>query len=140
MSGLIKISDAASLGLHAAVLLATRRDSFVPTVRIAEDLRVSQAHLAKVLQWLARAGLVRSVRGPHGGFTLTRDPSAISLAQVFEAIEGPLSPSGCLLGRPACDGTTCIFGDVIARVEAELMRYLSTTTLAQFAGMRFSSD
>jgi len=137
MSGLVKVSDAASLGLHAAVLLATRTGTFVPAVRMAEELGVSQAHLAKVLQWLARAGIVRSVRGPHGGFALARNPGAISLAEVFEAIEGPLTPGGCLLGRPACDGTKCIFGGLLAKVETEVGRYLAATTLAQFSDMRF---
>jgi Rrf2 family protein len=140
MSGLVKVSDAASLGLHAAVLLATRMGSFVPAVRLAEDLGVSHAHLSKVLQWLTRAEVVRSIRGPRGGFTLARDPSAITLAQVFEAIEGPLRRGECLLGRPACDGRKCIFGGLLASVEAQVGHYLTSTTLAQLADIRFPPD
>ncbi len=136
MAGLVRVTDAASLGLHATVLLASS-GARVSTAAMAHDLGVSSAHLAKVLQRLAKAGIVRSERGPRGGFTLARPPGEITLAQVFEAIEGPLKPAGCLLGVPSCDGTACIFGGVLARVEAEVASYLATTTLERLAQRPF---
>ncbi|MCF8044104.1 MAG: Rrf2 family transcriptional regulator, partial [Desulfarculaceae bacterium] len=74
MQQLLKISEAASLALHTMGLLASRPGEQVPTRELAARLKVSEAHLAKVMQRLGRAGLVRSQRGPKGGFALERNP------------------------------------------------------------------
>ena len=70
MSSVLKISDAATLALHTAVLLADRTEGPLTTKEIALTFGISEAHLAKVLQRLAKAGIVHSGRGPKGGFLL----------------------------------------------------------------------
>ena len=70
MSGSLKISEAASLALHTMVYLAGDPSAHYPAGRLAEALCVSEAHLAKVLQRLVKAGMLVSVRGPKGGFRL----------------------------------------------------------------------
>ncbi len=126
----LRISEAASLGMHAMGLLSTR--NHIPmSARVAADrLGVSEAHLSKVLQRLARVGLLRSTRGPKGGFSLTRDPATVSLLEVFEAIEGPVQPAACLFGIPLCDGASCVLGKVIVDVNNTLFEYLAEKTLA----------
>jgi Rrf2 family protein len=99
MTGMLHISDAASLALHAMVLIAGKPDTLVSTHEIAEQLGVSENHLAKVRQTLSRAGLVESTRGPHGGFRLAKSAAEITLLDVYEAVEGPIRPTSCLLGR-----------------------------------------
>ena len=131
MAHLLRISEAASLALHTAVYLAACPERLVTTHEVAELLGVSETHLAKVMQRLARVGLVRSVRGPHGGFALTRAGEQISLLEVYEAIEGPLAELRCLLGEPVCHGERCILSGLLATTSRQVHEYLAGTTLAQ---------
>lgn len=131
MSGVIKISEAASLGLHAMVLLADEPGKPVSTRQIAGRLGVSEAHLSKVLQRLARAGLVVSVRGPGGGFTLAEKNGDTTLLEVYESIDGPLSDSTCLLGTPVCCGERCILGGLLEATNREVREYLESNTLSE---------
>ena len=135
MANVLRISDAASLALHTTVLLAARQPQLLSTPTIAEALHASKAHLAKVLQRLRRAQLVESVRGPTGGFRLSRPADTITLAEVYEAIEGPVSFSKCLLATPICGGENCILGDMVPTLNARVREYLSETTVADVAGV-----
>ncbi|NMC70348.1 MAG: Rrf2 family transcriptional regulator [Myxococcales bacterium] len=136
MGGILAISDAASLALHTAGLLAADPARRRPARELAATLGVSQAHLAKVLQRLARAGLVHSVRGPAGGFVLRRPAGEVTLLEVYEAVMGPLRPSPCLLGRPTCSASGCVLGDLLRRVDADVRAYLSGTRLSALAALR----
>ncbi|MBP6963930.1 MAG: Rrf2 family transcriptional regulator [Armatimonadetes bacterium] len=130
---MLHISEAAALALHTMAVLARSTDRLASTHEIAEELAVSENHLAKVRQQLARAGLVEAVRGPSGGFRLTRPPSKTSLMEVYEAIEGPYHPSDCLLGRPACRASRCVLGGLVHSVNGQVRKYLAETTLAHLA-------
>lgn len=132
MTGLLKISDAASLAIHAMAFLAQRFGKRTSAKQIASVLGVSENHLAKVCQRLAKAGLIEATRGPRGGFVLAQPADLITLIQVYEAVEGPLSPSRCLLHRPVC-GENCIMGELVESVNRQVSEYLRWTTLAQLA-------
>lgn len=129
MSSLLKISEAASLALHTMALLAWQQGQTLSTREIAARLRVSEAHLAKVLQRLSRHGLLSSTRGPKGGFTLTRPAREITLADIYQASEGPLTLRTCLLEKPVCSGV-CILGGLLTSVDRQVSDYFSRTTLA----------
>ncbi len=135
MSNVLRISEAASLALHAAVFLAANPGKPISTREIASALEVSEAHLSKVMQRLARTGLVNSVRGPKGGFLLARSPARISLLEVYEAIEGRLLPANCLLGTPVCKGEGCILGDLVETLNGQVREYLSRTRLSELVGV-----
>jgi len=134
MASPLKISEAASLALHTMVLLAAEKKKNLATRDIAARLRVSEAHLAKVLQRLGRAGLVRSRRGPGGGFTLGRDAKSITLLDVYEVTEGPLVSQDCLMGEKACQGQ-CILGGLLTSLGEQVRDYLSRNTLADMTGV-----
>ncbi len=140
MNSVLAFSDAASLALHTAGLLAAEPARLRSASEMAKALGASQAHLAKVLQSLARAGLVRSVRGPGGGFQLARSPQEMTLLEVFEAVSGPLRPTTCLLRRPSCTVGGCVLGDLLRRVEANVREYLSRTVVAALGSLRFGRD
>ena len=133
MAGIMKISDAASLALHASAFLAARKDERTPTSRIAEALSVSAAHLAKVMGKLEHAGLVLGTRGPAGGFELAVAPSKISLKDVYEAIEGPIETQHCMLEGPACGGR-CMLGGLMRSVDDEVRAKLKALKLSDVAG------
>lgn len=129
MSSLLKISDAVSIGLHALVVMAGEPRGVFSAVWLARNLGVSRNHLVKVLQRLARAGLVRTVRGPRGGYVLAEAPARITLRRVLEALEGRLEPAGCLLHRPICGGH-CLLGPVFQAVNQQLVSFFSTANIA----------
>jgi Rrf2 family protein len=131
MSAIVKLSEAASIALHAMALLASEADRRLTVKDLASRLSVSEAHLAKVMQRLVKAGLVASVRGPGGGFTLRADPSATTLLEIYEAIEGRLEVAGCLFpDRPvAC--SACILDDALAEANRIVHTRLARTHLAQ---------
>jgi len=135
VSNVLRISDAASLALHAMVLLAAHPDTGISTKQIAHDLQVSEAHLSKVLQRLTKVGLAASTRGPRGGFTLAAPAESIMLLEVYEAIEGPLVATECLLGTRICNGRQCILGDLLTTVDGQVRDYLATTRLADLTSV-----
>ncbi len=137
VANLIRFSTPASLALHAAALLARHEGERISNQDIAEALRSSGHHLAKVMQQLVRAGVAHSTRGPAGGFQLTKPATETTLLQVFEAVEGPVGDSECLLGDHVCDGTQCMVGDLIHSVHKQVRQYLADTTLAEL-GNRFT--
>jgi len=130
---MLRISTAASLALHAISLLAANGNRTLSTKEIAAKLRASEAHLSKVLQRLGKARLVEATRGPKGGFCPARPGGDISLLEVYEAIEGPLQDSVCLLGEPVCQGEKCILGGLLETVNQQAREYLGGTTLSDLA-------
>ena len=127
----LKISEAASLAMHALGYLANRQDGPITSREIANRFEISEAHLSKVLQRLAKVELVRSVRGPRGGFILTRAPESVTLLEVFEAIEGRFEPSQCLLSSSICEGDDCILGKIVVEANRMLRTRLEETTLVE---------
>ncbi|EHM10918.1 putative transcriptional regulator [Thermanaerovibrio velox DSM 12556] len=134
MRDIIRLSEAASLGLHALVLLAKPGTGRLTVKEMAEQMGASPAHLSKVVQQLSRLGFVRSKSGPGGGVELQRPPGEISLLQVYEALEGPYRVGGCPLGREVCPFRGCIFGGLFSRVQEQVTDFLEHTTLGDFWG------
>ena len=138
MSSFVKISEAAALALHAMTFMASENGKVRSNKKIASVLTVSEAHLSKVLQRLAKAGLVRSIRGPSGGFTFQKKPEDISLLDIFEAMEGPYSINACLFADPRCRGKGCILDGLLVNLDNAAKNYLAKTTLSEFS--KFSFD
>ncbi|MGC4119085.1 MAG: Rrf2 family transcriptional regulator [Myxococcales bacterium] len=132
-SGIIKISEAANLGMHALMLMAHEPERPLAVKRAIEVIDVSENHLAKVLQRLAHAGLLTSTRGPKGGFLLARSPEQITLLEVFEALEGPLNDHTCLLGKPVCEDG-CMLGQYVTKATLDFRKQLERTRLSDLAG------
>ncbi len=133
--------EATCIGLHAMGLLAGTPKTLVSTKRIATLLRVSEAHLAKVLQRLERAGLVRGTRGSTGGFELARAASKISLKEICEAIEGPFELPGCPFEIPVCNDLGPV-GKEFVRASRNLLKFLANTRLSTWqkaAGVRLEA-
>ena len=83
----MKMSGGVEWALHCCVAL-TAAEQPVPAARLAELHEVSPSYLAKQLQDLSRAGLVRSVQGKAGGYVLTRDADDITVLDIVEAVDG----------------------------------------------------
>ena len=130
MSNFIKISDAASIALHSMAFMAAN-EGISRVADISSYLGVSEFHLSKVLQRLSKSKLVNSTRGPGGGFKLEKNSKDISLLEVYEAIDGQLSETRCLLDVSACKNGKCILGNTLTSIAGQFKDYLSKTALSE---------
>lgn len=92
------ISQTAEYAVRAAVCLGGRNGQPMTVREIAKLTRVPEAYLAKLLQALGRAGLLRSRRGYHGGFALARTPKSMTALQIISAVDPFKRIEKCPLG------------------------------------------
>ena len=96
----MKVSLKATYGIMAALDLALQNGTApVQAKAIAKRQAIPLRFLEQVLHAMKRAGLVESVRGAQGGYTLGKNPADVSLAEIVEALDGPLSPGASQIGR-----------------------------------------
>jgi len=126
------LSKSGEYALLALLHLASQPDSTpVSGAEIAEALDVPANYLSKLLHQLARGGVLRSVRGPHGGFVLATAADTLSLAEVLDPVDRVRTESRCLLGRPACrDSDPCAAHEKWRELSEHIDRFLDETTLA----------
>jgi Rrf2 family protein len=104
---------------------------------VARRQVVPRAYFTKVVQALVRAGYVRTLRGARGGIQLARDPDAITLRQVIEAVEGPIYLNRCLSHPGECSlERACAAHPVWERVQDILTRELEAVTVSQMIASR----
>ena len=120
---LLNISEAAVLALHAVELVAAG-PGLKTAPEMAARLAVSYNHLAKVMQRLARAGIVSPVRGPKGGFKLTKKGLNCTIGDVLAAVDGSAVYSDCLFGGLACKMGACPFRAFLRGTNARLKNLL----------------
>lgn len=131
MNSILKISEAASIALHAMLILSSRKDELVSVKDIAETLEVSGNHLSKVMQRLVKAELVLSIKGSKGGFKLAKKPENVTFLEIYEAIDGKFKPSTCLLNKPSCPHK-CIMGDLTKSINTQVKDFFKKTRLTDF--------
>ncbi|HOT96100.1 MAG TPA: Rrf2 family transcriptional regulator [bacterium] len=102
------------------------------TVReIAETCRIPLALLAKLMQRLAKAGMVQSLQGVNGGYCLERRMDGINLAEVMEAVEGPFGITACGARETGCERAAfCDFRGAVRPLQRQIFTYLQSVTLA----------
>ncbi len=131
MAGLLRISEAFSLAFHAMAHLAAEGPARpISAAELARTFEVSEAHLAKVLQRLARVGILRSKRGPKGGFTLACKPKDVTLLDIHDAVDGRLDDNTCLLGEHICVSGACVMEKLLRSVYDDVHTHLSKTKLS----------
>jgi Rrf2 family protein len=112
--------------------LASKGASGVVSARaIAERFDIPLDLLAKILQQLAHQGLVAARKGIHGGYQLARPALAISVADVAEAIDGPMTLTACSHVDVRCEQfATCTVRDPLWRIRERILSVLQTVTVA----------
>ena len=131
MSSILKISDAASIALHAMIMLAEKENKLLSVRDIATKLDISANHLSKVMQRLVKAELVESVKGSGGGFKLYKTPAEVTFFEVYEAIDGKFKPSSCLLNKSLCQHH-CIMGGLVSSINNQVETFFKKTKLTDF--------
>lgn len=101
---------------------------------ISDKMDIPPKYLPQVLGDLIRAGLVESVAGPDGGYSLARRPQEISLLEVVEAAEGPIRNTKCLMrGGPCHWEDACSLHAAWAEAQDKMVVQLAKTSFAQLA-------
>jgi Rrf2 family protein len=132
---MLRLSKKADYALMAMKHLATRPDAASASAReIAEQYDIPIELLAKVLQRLARRGLLTSHQGTRGGYRLARGADAISVADVIQAIDGPLTVTACSTDAENCEQYgKCSVRDPLWRIKDRILSALATCSLREVA-------
>ncbi len=119
-------------GLRAVIYLSNQdRERNCSLGEIAKQQRVPRKFLEKIIQDLIHGGLVKSKRGPYGGYALARSPDAISFQDVIEALEGPIAVNVCMDDSLNCDHLPqCTMTGVWNEVQRKVIEVFNQTTLA----------
>jgi FeS assembly SUF system regulator len=133
-AGMLRISKMTD---YATLILAHLADDGAgrkTAVELAECSHIGVATVSKLLKELQRAGLVASTRGAHGGYALGRAATAISAADIIDAVEGPVGLTECATHPGQCGlESSCRVGHSWQRVNAAIHRALRGVTLTQLA-------
>ncbi|MGH9411535.1 MAG: RrF2 family transcriptional regulator [Vicinamibacterales bacterium] len=136
---MLRLSKKADYALMAMKHLAVKTgsvpaDASTSAREIAERYDIPIELLAKVLQQLARCNLLTSHQGTRGGYTLARQPAAISVADIIQAIDGPLTVTACSTDDDDCDQfEKCNVRDPLWRIKDRILSALATCTLSEIA-------
>ena len=131
---MLRFTKRADYGLMAIHYIAVHDElGAVSTKRIAEEFRIPQELLAKILQRLAKRRLIVSQNGPKGGYVLTRRPSDISVGEVVRALEGPISIVSCLDHGGCPQEQRCNLRRPVQKLQSSISRLLDTMSLAELS-------
>jgi Rrf2 family transcriptional regulator, iron-sulfur cluster assembly transcription factor len=131
----LQLTRGAEYAIRAMTYLARYPEGHVASLHeIGEAQDIPESFLAKILQSLVRAGLTVSQRGAHGGFALARPASEITMQQVIEAVDGPISVNQCVLSPEDCArSASCTVHEAWLRAQGQLMDVLGSITLESLA-------
>ena len=132
---MLRLSKKAEYALMALKDLASRPEALASSAReIAERYGIPVEVMRKVLQRLVRQHLVASQHGSRGGYLLARPASRISVADVIEAIDGPVTVTVCSSADDDCDQyATCNVRDPLWRIKDRIVQALSCYSLQALA-------
>lgn len=124
-------SQTVEYALRASVYLSRYPDSPQPTEEIAEATKVPAPYLSKVLQAMAKSGLVKSHRGLRGGFSLVKDPRELTILEVVNSVDPIKRIRTCPLGLESHGVNLCPLHFRVDQALAEVERAFAATTLAE---------
>ncbi|MFZ0271870.1 MAG: Rrf2 family transcriptional regulator [Acidobacteriaceae bacterium] len=132
---MLRLTKKADYGLMALKFLAEHADQASLSAKdIAEAYHIPPQLLAKILQRLAKVGILRSHAGMNGGYSLLKQAREISAFEVIHAIDGPLFITSCGPSHSGCDLTdSCTIKEPLARVNDSISGLLRSISIADLA-------
>lgn len=129
---MLRLTKKADYGLMALKYLAEHRESGAQSAKdIAEAYHIPPPLLAKILQTLARAGLLHSHAGTNGGYSLARPAAEMSAFEAIRAIDGPLFITSCITIHGTCDlAGHCTIKEPLRKVNDSIKDLLSGIRIA----------
>ncbi len=129
-------SETVKYALLALAYLALNRDRLVKVEEIAEAQRIPKPFLSKIFHKLARERVLKSYKGPTGGFTLAIPPEKITILDVIRYLDEDYKLDYCALRPGRCEEwntSPCAVHDKWTKLREAILEYLSTTTIAELA-------
>jgi Rrf2 family iron-sulfur cluster assembly transcriptional regulator len=139
----MRLTTKGRYGVRAVVnLAASKQDRPVSISQIAGEEDLSPEFLEQIFFKLKKAGLIRSVRGPKGGFVLNRDPADISVKSILDAVGEPLNPTPCADGQdPPCPRIEdCAVAPVWQSLYGTMERFLDGVSLRDILSGKTSGE
>ena len=128
---MLRMSKLTDYGTVVLAHLADGGSRWVSAAEVAEASGIAPPTVSKLLKALAKAELVQSTRGAHGGYRLARQPQDISATDVIDALEGPVSITECSKSDSHCDyESNCNVGSAWQRINLAIRRALDDISLA----------
>lgn len=129
---LMKISTKGRYALRMMIEFAMAPEEYTKINQVATRLGISDKYLEQIVMVLSRAGYVKSVRGAHGGYTLTRQPEEYTVGMILRSTEGSLSPVSCLNDDVnLCEqASSCITLNVWQQIKDAVDEVVDRVTLA----------
>lgn len=132
---MLRVSKLTDYATVVMTHLGSRPDDVLSAAEVAEHVRLELPTVSKLLKQLAGAGLLESFRGARGGYRLSRAPERISVAEIVEAMEGPIAMTECSVHSGLCDheGHCNVRGNwqLISRAVATALRGVSVAELLE---------
>ncbi len=133
----MRLSAKGEYGVRAMVHLALHyRDGPIPLSKIAVDENISRQYLEQIFLSLRRSGLISSVRGVKGGYSLASPPGEIFLGDIIRVLDGPITPVNCLSKEireeelPSCGrGERCLARSVWEKLRDHINQLLDNISL-----------
>lgn len=130
------LSNSCKYAIRAILYLAyhSSKSNKIGSKFIAEKINIPAPFLAKTFQTLSKEKIIRSTKGPNGGFYLTKKELSKNLLEVIDCIDGLGMFDNCFLGLPKCsDENPCTVHNIVAPFKSKLKNDLSTKSIAEFA-------
>ena len=130
------LSNSCRYGIRAVIYLASQpaSDGKTGIRKISNDLNLPTPFLAKILQQLAKQKILSSSKGPHGGFSLFKDPRKITLIDIVSSIDGNDVFTNCVMHNGSCEGVKkdrkhCPLHDDYEKTRMDLIKLFSNKTI-----------
>ena len=140
----MKLSTRGKYGVRALFEIARNFGKGPLAIKeIAERQKISLSYLEQILHRLGKAGIIESVRGPHGGYELARKPADLTIGDVIRVLEGPIALSHCLEpgeGGNCYQADDCVARMVWSRVGAKIEEALDSITFEQLLKQYHGKD
>lgn len=136
------LSNSCRYGIRAVIYLASQPLTGGKTGirKISSDLKLPTPFLAKILQLLAKQKILSSSKGPHGGFSILKDPRKISLLDIVNTIDGYDVFTNCVMHNGSCEGMEkdkkkCPLHEDYEKTRTELIKLFSSRTIYDLVKM-----
>lgn len=134
----MKLSTRGRYGARAMLDLAIHHaEQAVLLKDIAKRQEISERYLENIMRILVSSGLVKSVQGRNGGFSLAKDPGDIRLSQIIQAVEGSTSVAACVDNPKLCKRTPiCVTREIWGKLKKAVFDVLDSITLEDMVKMQ----
>lgn len=130
------LSNSCRYGIRAVIYIASQPESNEKTgiKKISNDLGLPTPFLAKILQQLAKQKILNSSKGPHGGFSLSKDPKMITLMDIVNSIDGEDIFTNCVMHNGSCKSVqkekiACPLHKDYARIRKDMISLFNNRTI-----------